>query len=59
MLGRDLLAVLEREGFTVTRRAKSYLWLRRGEETLLLDEDAEVADVVAERIIEHARKPKA
>jgi uncharacterized protein YaaQ len=59
MLGRELLAALEREGFTITRRAQSYLWLQRGEETLLLDADADVADVVAERILEHARKPRA
>ena len=58
MLGRDLLAALEREGFTVSRRAKSFLWLRRGEETLLLDEDAELEDVVVERILEQARAPK-
>jgi len=57
LLGRDLRTALEREGFTVSRRAKSYLWLRRGEEVLLLDEDADVADVVAERILEHARRP--
>jgi hypothetical protein len=57
MTGRELLAALEREGFAVTRRSQSYVWLGRGKDVLLLDPGADVDDKVAAQLIERARKP--
>ena len=44
MTGREFVLELEREGFAVKRRCRSFVWIARGEQTLMLDEDATVPD---------------
>lgn len=56
MLGRELAAVLEREGFSVARRSRSYVWLERGRDSLLVDLDADIEDEVANQLLERARR---
>ena len=58
MTGKELAEALAREGFVVVRRSKSLTWLRRGEDALLVDENAEVADDVAQQFITRARAPR-
>jgi Holliday junction resolvase len=55
--GRELIEALEREGFAVVRRSTSYVWLGRGKDVLLLDQDGEISDDVAHQLLERARKP--
>jgi hypothetical protein len=55
--GPDLLATLERAGFTVSRRSKSFVWLVRGEDQLLIDVNADIEDNLAREIIAHATRP--
>lgn len=55
MTGRELAALLQRDGFAVVRRSQSYLWLARGEGAkLMLDLDAEIDATTAKKIIERA-----
>lgn len=55
MKGSDLIAALEREGFAISRRSKTLVWLARGGDRLMVDADAEVEDDVAEEILAKAR----
>ncbi|HSO36996.1 MAG TPA: hypothetical protein VLT33_30940 [Labilithrix sp.] len=61
MKGIDLVARLEAEGFTVSRRSKSLVWLvRGGAEQLLVDSETEVEEELAQDILaraRHAKKP--
>lgn len=40
MIGREFVRALETQGFVVRRRCKSFVWLSRGEQSLMVDEDA-------------------
>jgi hypothetical protein len=51
MTGHDLVEALEREGFKIRRRCRSYVWIARGQQTLMLDEDATVPDAFLERLL--------
>lgn len=55
MMGRELVHLLEVEGFAIVRRSKSFVWLGRGKAVLLIDIDADIASDVASEILEHAR----
>ncbi len=55
MMGRELAALLEQEGFSVVRRSQSYVWLGRGKAVLLIDTNAEIAGDVAQEILDRAR----
>jgi crotonobetainyl-CoA:carnitine CoA-transferase CaiB-like acyl-CoA transferase len=55
--GQQLLAALEREGFSVVRRSQSYVWVGRGKDVLMLDHDGEVDDEIANRLLAEAQKP--
>lgn len=55
MKGPDLVALLMAEGFTVSRRSKTLVWLVRGGDQLLIDSDAEVAEQLAQDILGRAR----
>lgn len=57
MIGRELAAQLEIEGFTIVRRSQAYVWLGRGKDVLLVDLEAEVPDDVAHQLIHRARTP--
>ena len=52
MTGRELVVVLERHGFIVRRRSRSYVWVARGEQTLMLDEEASVPEAYLARILD-------
>jgi crotonobetainyl-CoA:carnitine CoA-transferase CaiB-like acyl-CoA transferase len=56
MIGKDLAALLEGEGFSVVRRSQSYVWLGRGKDVLLVDLDADLSDEVAEQLLARARE---
>ena len=58
MKGTDLVALLEAEGFTVSRRSTSLVWLVRGAEQLLVDSDSEVEEELAQKILARARHSK-
>jgi hypothetical protein len=55
MIGKELISALEREGFAIRRRSKAYVWIGRGDDVLLVDEEAEVSDEVAAQLIARAR----
>ena len=55
MIGRELVELLEHEGFRVVRRSQSYVWLGRGEAVLLIDTSGEIAAEVAQEILDRAR----
>lgn len=57
MKAPDLIAALEREGFVVSRRSRTLVWLKRGGEQLMLDSEADVDDDMAAEILAQARKP--
>lgn len=59
MEGHELVALLEQEGFSVVRRSQSYVWLGRGEAVLLIDTNGEIADDVAQEILDRARNDTA
>ncbi len=51
MTGRDLVVELERHGFVIRRRSRSFVWIARGDQTLMLDEEATVPDTYLARIL--------
>lgn len=55
MIGRELVTLLEGEGFSIVRRSQSYVWLGRGKAVLLIDMAGEIADEVAQEILDRAR----
>ena len=55
MIGRELVALLEGEGFAIVRRSQSYVWLGRGKAVLLIDMAGEIAAEVAQEILDRAR----
>ena len=55
MIGRELIQLLEREGFSVVRRSQTLVWLGRGEAVLLIDMAADIANDVANDILEKAQ----
>lgn len=55
MIGRELAALLEREGFGVIRRSRSYVWLGRGKDVLMVDVDSDVDDELAQELLARAR----
>ena len=63
MTGREFVGALEKHGFTVRRRCKSFVWLLRGEQSLMVDEDSMVPETFLERLLgsvtttRHSRAP--
>jgi hypothetical protein len=55
MKGHELIAALEREGFCVSRRSKSYTWLARGGDEVLIEVEGEIEEGLARIILEHAK----
>lgn len=51
MVGRELIQELERHGFVVRRRSRTFVWISRGEQTLMLDEEATVPDGFVVRLL--------
>lgn len=58
MTGPELIAALEREGFTISRRSKALVWLKRGGDQLLIDSDASVDDELARELLARAAAPR-
>ena len=56
MKGADFIDLLMAEGFVVSRRSKTMVWLARGGEQLMIDSDAEVAEELAQDLLTRARK---
>lgn len=56
MKGAELIASLEIEGFVVSRRSRTLVWLKRGNEQLMLDSEADVDDEMAVEILTQVRK---
>jgi Holliday junction resolvase len=59
MVGRELVELLEKEGFSAVRRSQSYVWLGRGKAVLLIDTNGEIAADVAQEILDRARNDTA
>ena len=59
MNGRELVELLEHEGFAIVRRSQSYVWLGRGKAVLLIDTDGEISAEVAQEILDRARNDTA
>ena len=55
MNGKDLIDNLAREGFGIVRRSKTFVWVGRGDDVVLIDEEAEVSDDVATQLLAEAR----
>jgi hypothetical protein len=51
MVGRDLVLELERRGFAVKRRSRSFVWVSRGEQTLMLEESATIPDDLVAQVL--------
>jgi hypothetical protein len=51
MVGREFVGELERHGFVVRRRSRSFVWVARGEQTLMLDEEATVPEGLLARLL--------
>ena len=59
MNGRDFVAELERHGFIVRRRSSTFVWVARGDQTLMLDVEATVPDTYLARILAPRPRPPA
>ncbi len=57
MTGREFVGVLETLGFAVRRRCKSFVWLSRGEQTLMVDEEATIPEAFIQRIVAAPSRP--
>lgn len=57
MTGREFVSELEQKGYVVRRRSHTFVWIARGEQTLMLDEEADVPDTFAVRILAHSMPP--
>lgn len=57
MTGRDFVVELERHGFVVRRRSSTFLWVGRGEQTLMLDVEATVPETYLARILATRSRP--
>lgn len=51
MTGREFVEALEMHGFGVRRRSKSFVWLARGEQTLMVEEDATIPEAFLARLL--------
>jgi hypothetical protein len=59
MVGRAFVLELLRHGFIVKRRSRSLVWISRGEQRLMLDEEAEVPDGLLARLLTATVPPPA
>jgi hypothetical protein len=57
MNGRDFVVELERHGFVVRRRSRTFVWIARGDQTLMLDVEATVPDTYLARILAPRSRP--
>jgi hypothetical protein len=57
MTGRQFAQALEAEGFVIRRRSTSYVWMARGEQTLMIDIDATMPDGLLERLLADTTTP--
>lgn len=58
MTGREFVVELERLGFAIKRRCRTFVWIARGEQTLMLDEEAIIPDNFMATILgSHVRSP--
>ncbi|MDB4934987.1 MAG: hypothetical protein JWP87_1959 [Labilithrix sp.] len=57
MTGREFVVELERQGFVIRRRSRSFIWVARGDQTLMLDEDATIPDVYVMRLLGPRSRP--
>lgn len=48
---------LELQGFVIRRRSKTFVWIARGEQTLMLDMEADVPDAFAVRVLASSHAP--
>jgi hypothetical protein len=55
MKGIDLVTQMEAEGFRISRRSQSLVWLVRGGDQLLVDTAADLEEKLAQDILAHAR----
>lgn len=51
MTGRDLVVGLERAGFSERRRSRSFVWLARDEQVLMVDEESVVPDDLLDKLL--------
>jgi hypothetical protein len=51
MNGRDFVVELERNGFVVRRRSSTFVWVARGDQTLMIDVESTVPDAYLARVL--------
>lgn len=51
MVGRELVEQLERHGFIVKRRSRSFVWIARGEQAVMLDEEASIPEGILAHLL--------
>jgi hypothetical protein len=59
MTGRQFVVALESQGFVTRRRCKSFVWLARGEQTLMVDEEATIPEAFLARLLVPPSRPPA
>lgn len=57
MTGREFVGALELQGYTIRRRCKGYVWLARGEQTLMVEEDASIPEAFLEALLSPRARP--
>jgi hypothetical protein len=57
MNGRDFVVELERRGYVIKRRSRTYVWISRGEQVLMLDEEATVPEHFLINVLGPSRPP--
>lgn len=57
MTGREFVKALEAQGFIVKRRCKSFVWVGRGEQQLMIDEGSTIPDAFLERLLGRSHPP--
>ncbi len=51
MTGREFVKALEEQGFSIKRRSSSFVWLARGDQTLMVDEEAVIPQAFLDRLL--------
>jgi len=59
MTGREFVQALETQGFIVKRRSSSFVWLARGDQSLMVDEEAVIPQAFLESLLGRGSQPPA
>jgi hypothetical protein len=57
MNGRDFVLELERRGYVIQRRSRTYVWISRADQVLMLDEEATVPEHFLAKVLGRGSHP--